>query len=395
MSFGGGNDVAANIGYVRAHLHYDDFMSLTSSARFVGASLWLAFFPACDKSSSTPARSAPTQSTEAAPQVVSSLPAAQGPSIVRSVVEFVGSCDASGAVPLDSRRFAVGDDEDSVLRIYDAERGGLPLHVVNLADQLDLDKKKGKRKRTPRKKRQVSPETDIEAATVLGDHAFWITSHGLTKKGERDPRRFRFFATELPTDADELGMLGKPYQSLLDDMRADARLVALGITEAAERPPDEVGGLNIEGLTSTPDGHLLIGFRNPVPNDRAIVLPLLNPERVVRQEPAKFGPPLLLDLGGFGVRSLSSWHGSYLVIAGAIDSSGGSRLYKWDGATQLQHVAAAQFDGLNPEGFFTPEDRSDIMVLSDDGARTVQGERCKDLKDSREKRFRGVWLALQ
>ncbi len=377
-----------------ARLHYAGRMLLTSSARLVAASLWLGFLPACDKGSSTPARSAPTQSTEAAPQVVTSLPAAQGPSIVRSVVEFVGSCDASGAVPLDSRRFAVGDDEDSVLRIYDAERGGLPLHVVNVADQLELRQKKGKKKRAPKKKRQMSPETDIEAATRLGDHAFWITSHGLTKKGERDPRRFRFFATDLPTDEDELGMLGKPYQTLLDDMRADPRLVALGIPEAAERPPDESGGLNIEGLTSTPDGHLLIGFRNPVPNDRAIALPLLNPERVLRQEPAKFGPAHLLDLGGFGIRSLSSWHGSYLVIAGAIGDGGGSRLYKWDGATQLQHVAAASFAGLNPEGFFTPEERSDIMVLSDDGARTVQGERCKDLKDSSQKSFRGVWLAL-
>lgn len=350
---------------------------------------------ACDKGSSTPPRTAPSQSNEEPPQVVHAVPPTTGPSIVRSVVEFVGACDASGAVPLDSRRFAVGDDEDSVLRIYDAERGGPPLHIVNVAEHLDLNtKKKGKKKRAPKKKRMKSPETDIEAATLLDGHAFWITSHGLTKKGERDPRRFRFFATELPTEADELGMLGKPYQSLLNDMLADKRLVDLGVDAASQRPPDERGGLNIEGLTSTPEGHVLIGFRNPVPNDKAIALPLLNPKGVLEGETAKFGAPLLLDLGGFGIRSLSSWHGSYLVIAGAIGDGEGSRLYQWDGSKELKHVSAARFDDLNPEGFFTPEDRTDIMVLSDDGARTLEGERCKDLKDSEQKRFRGVWLAL-
>src|SRR5690606_15608234 len=35
-------------------------------------------------------------------------------------VEFEGACDASGAVPVDEMHFAVADDEDNVLRVYDA-----------------------------------------------------------------------------------------------------------------------------------------------------------------------------------------------------------------------------------------------------------------------------------
>jgi hypothetical protein len=349
----------------------------------------------CDKGSSPPATLAQSRPSEPTPPAVKPIAPVTGPSIVRSVVEFVGACDASGAVPLDARRFAVGDDEDSVLRIYDAERGGPPLHIVNIADQLQLgNKKKGKKKRAPKKKRMKSPETDIEGATLLDDHAFWITSHALTKNGERDPRRFRFFATELPSEEDDLGMFGTPYQSLVTDMLADPRLVELGLAEASKRRPDEEGGLNVEGLTSMPNGQMLIGFRNPVPRRQAIALPLLNPKEVLSQQAAKFGPPLLLDLGGYGIRSLSFWHGSYLVIAGAIGDGTGSRLYKWDGAKQLQHIAVANFEGFNPEGFFTPEERADIMVLSDDGARSVGGQRCKDLKDSSEKHFRGVWLNL-
>lgn len=371
-------------------------MRLALVLRSFGALGLLMAVTACDKKPSSAIRSSATQASEPTLPAVRAMEPATGPSIVRSVVEFVGSCDASGAVPLDKRRFAVGDDEDSVLRIYDAERGGPPLHIVNVAEYLDLNNKKTKKKKRkpPKKKTPKSPETDIEGATLLDGQAFWITSHALTKKGERDPRRFRFFATELPAEGDELDMVGTPYKSLVDDMLADPRLVSLGLDKAAKRKPDEKGGLNIEGLTSTPEGHVLIGFRNPIPNNKAIALPLLNPKQVIQREAAKFGPPQLLDLGGFGIRSLSSWHGSYLVIAGAIGDGDGSRLYTWDGGTQLQHVAAAEFDDYNPEGFFTPEERSDIMVLSDDGARTIDGERCKDLKDPRQKRFRGIWLAL-
>lgn len=351
----------------------------------------------CDKGKASPSATTPTKPSEALTPVVEPMPAETTPNVMRRVVEFVGACDASGAVALDSKRFAVGDDEDSVLRIYDAEQGGPPLYVVNIAEQLQLNKKKkgGKKKQARKKKRMKSPETDLEAATLLDGYAYWMTSHALTKNGERDPRRFRFFATEIPNQEEDLGLLGTPYKSLVDDMLGDGHLVALGIADAAKRRPDEKGGLNIEGLTSTPNGEMLIGFRNPVPDDKAIALPLLNPKQVVQnQASAKFGPPHLLDLGGFGIRSLSYWHGTYLVIAGAMGDGGGSRLYKWNGAAELQHIASAKFDDFNPEGFFTPEERSDILVMSDDGGRTVRGERCKDLKEPSEKRFRGVWLDL-
>jgi hypothetical protein len=57
----------------------------------------------------------------------------------------------------------------------------------------------------------------------------------------------------------------------------------------------------------------------------------------------------------------------------------------------LPSAAAA---GLNPEGFFTPEERNEIMLLSDDGTQLIDGEECKRLRDSHKKRFRGVWLTL-
>lgn len=316
----------------------------------------------------------------------------------RQRVVFHDACDASGAVSLDRHRFAVADDEDSVLRIYDAERGGEPLYMVNVADSLDLardeqKKKKKKPKKQQKKKPRKPPETDIEAATSIGSRAYWITSHALTKSGKRNPARFRFFATELPTREGPRALIGAPYRGLVEAMRADARLAALGIDGASRRSPDK-GGLNIEGMTGTPDGKLLLGLRSPVPQGKALVFTLENPDAVLRGEQPRFGAPKLLDLGGGGVRALSWWRGSYLIIAGSADSSGISRLYRWNGSAAPEHVRSIDFTDFNPEGFFTPESRNEILVLSDDGAREVRGRRCKDLDKSSEKSFRGQWLEL-
>ncbi|HEU5077446.1 MAG TPA: DUF3616 domain-containing protein [Polyangiaceae bacterium] len=322
-------------------------------------------------------------------------PSTRAVSTRRPLVHFEGACDASGAVPLDERRFAVADDEDSVLRIYDAERGGPPLYTVDVSGGLDVAKKPEKAKKKakrPPKRRKVA-ETDIEAATVIGQRAYWITSHARTKSGKRDPARFKFFATELPRRQGPQQPIGLPYTALVDDMLADPRLAALGLAKAAEHPP-AAGGLNIEGMTATPEGKLLLGLRQPVHQGKAVVLTLDNPDGVLRGDHARFGPPTLLDLGGLGVRALSWWRGNYLVVAGARGADLGSRLYRWDGAARPAELPEVRFDDLNPEGFFTPEARDTILILSDDGTKPVGGEPCKELENPEHKRFRGLWLDL-
>jgi hypothetical protein len=81
-------------------------------------------------------------------------------------------------------------------------------------------------------------------------------------------------------------------------------------------------------------GSALIGFRSPIPNGRALVVPLWNPLEVTRGGRARLGEPMLLDLGGRGLRSLSTWRGRYLIVAGEPASGGPSTLYEWDGRGQ-------------------------------------------------------------
>ncbi|MEZ4364717.1 MAG: DUF3616 domain-containing protein [Kofleriaceae bacterium] len=304
--------------------------------------------------------------------------------VARAVTVFEGMCDASGAVPLGGDLFVVANDEDNVLRVYDARRGGPPLSSTDISAQLDLPLWGG----------TAAPETDLEAATRLGDHGYWLTSHGRSKRGKPRPERMRFFATTLPADGVGLAVVGAPYELMLDAIVAAPSLAAFDLAAAATRAPKEPGGFNLEGMTATFDGRLLIGLRNPVPGGLALLFTLDNAAAVVERAAAPaIGPAIRLDLGGLGVRSLSAWRGRYLIVAGAIAGDGASRLYTWDGrgAPVPSPVSLA---GFNPEGFFTPDHQDEIMLLSDDGDVDHGGVACKDLPDPAARSFRGMWVAL-
>ncbi len=300
-------------------------------------------------------------------------------------VIFRGACDASGAVPLSERTFLVADDEDNVLRVYDAERGGEPLSAVEFSTALALSEKR-KAKGGVR-----FPEADIEAATRIGEHAYFLTSHGRNTAGKLKPERFRFFAAELRDGRIE--RVGQPYDQLLDDLLAEPRLARFELSRAAELAPKAPGGFNLEGMTARKEGGVWIGFRNPIPAGRALLIPLLNPEELIAGGRARFGDPLTLDLGGLGVRGLSSWRDSYVIAAGSFDGSGSSRLFIWDGGQRAEPVPGLDLDDYNPEAFFSPKPAARMMVLSDDGARELDGKECKR-QERAQRRFRGRWLTL-
>lgn len=301
---------------------------------------------------------------------------------------FTGMCDASAAVAIDAHRFIVADDEDNVLRAYDASSPGAPLWSVDVSSDIGIAAKPPKPGKPPRR----APEADIEAATRVGALSFWMTSHGRNATGKPKAERLRLFAATLPTDSRPLAIQGRAYAGLLDDLLADPRLAAFGLKEASERPPKAEGGLNLEGMAARPEGGVWIGFRNPIPGGKALLLPLLNPEELIVGGRARFGDPRLLDLNGLGVRAISQRGGRYLILAGPYASEGNFRLFRWDGSAQLSQVPQEQLQGLNPEAFFSPEGRNEVLVLSDDGAVPINGTECKRLKDPKQKRFRARWI---
>lgn len=289
----------------------------------------------------------------------------------QQITTFNGPCDASAAVALDANHFIVGDDEHNTLHAYRQDQPS-PVVSLNLANFLAT---------------AADEESDIEGAAAIGSRIYWITSHGRNSKGKARPARQRFFATDVvPGQPPAVRPVGRAYAHLLRDMLAADTLKPYRLDAAARRPPEADGGLNIEGLAATADGRLLIGLRNPLAQQRALLIPLDNPDEVIAGNRARFGEPILLDLGQRGIRSIERIGTSYLIVAGPTGDSGSFALYRWSGqaADAATPVAGIDFKDLCPEALFAPPGTGQVQLLSDDGGVKIADIECKKRPAARQ-----------
>jgi hypothetical protein len=208
-----------------------------------------------------------------------------------------------------------------------------------------------------------------------------------------------FFATDIVPDAavPTVKVAGTPYRTLLDDPHGEPKFGQLGLAAAieADASPEAEGGFNIEGLAATPDGHLLIGFRNPPLEGRAIAVTLENPDGLIRGEKAKFGAAFTLDLGGHGIRSIERIGDRYVIVAGPSGKGSDFVIYTWSGGDDAPvPIRQTDLDGLSPESLFELEDSHDVYLLSDDGDVKIDGRKCKKVPVEK-KSFRGMPLKLE
>ncbi|HEU4374089.1 MAG TPA: DUF3616 domain-containing protein [Telluria sp.] len=296
-----------------------------------------------------------------------------------------GICDASAAATLDARHFVAADDEENILWIYDRAVPG-PVGSVELWNFLGIGKK---------------DETDIEGAAAIGDRIYWISSHGRNRRAEIAPSRFQFFASDIDRSAGPvpaLRLVGTSYKNLLTDLIDQPIFAKYDFALASTLAPKAMGGLNIEGLAATPDGRLLIGFRNPIPHGKALVIPINNPSELVGggsgpAARASFGYAIELDLHGRGIRSIDLVGAEYYIVAGPIDGVGEFGIYRWSGNPHEPPmlVPVPQLAGLHPESLVATADGK-LQIFSDDGRRQVAGMACKDLP-KKERSFRSVTIA--
>ena len=290
---------------------------------------------------------------------------------------YRGASDASAAVAIDRDTILVADDETNVLRVY-AVGGGGPTASHDLTPFLGASDK--------------HPELDIEGAARVGDRVYWISSHGRNKRGKLRESRHVFFATEIETRGDGVGIRGvhSPFRGLVRALVADPGFAGLGLERATrldvehldrkqrQRLAPKVEGLNIEGLCASPSGErLYIGLRNPLAQGRAIVVPLLNAAAVVeRQEAPRFGPPLLWNLGGSGIRSLlwSDEHATLFIVGGPTGEDGPFALYAWSGQGEpkLIHRFESEDPAWTPEALVALPGSLKLLAVSDDGALRIR-----------------------
>ncbi len=140
------------------------------------------------------------------------------------------------------------------------------------------------------------------------------------------------------------------------------------------------GGLNIEALEISPDQkRLLIGFRSPLRDGRALIASVENPAAVFESDEAPRIAPLLdeLELGGHGIRGLSyvPAMGAYLVIGGPASREPDSfDLWRWSGepgapARRVSVPGLRSFEkaeGVSPAIVGGMER---VIIVSDDGSR--------------------------
>jgi len=306
------------------------------------------------------------------------------------LTEYYGTCEASAAVAVGRSHFLVADDQDSVIRLY-ARNNPKPIMEQDFSTDLGISPEE-----TDPKKRK----TDIEAAAAIGTRVYWLTSHAGTWETGR-----RFFATDIVAQgADSKLKFVGVYKDLRRDLNESELANAYALKNDNANDPAKPGGVNIEGLAATPDGKLLIGFRNPIPENKALIVRFDNPEEVLAHQNAnppaiaKFGKAYLVDLDGLGIRSLERLGTSYLIVAGSYLDCPCLSVRLWSGVdgqkpriVPLPLLADTARD-FRPEAMFVIPRSNRVQLLSDDGDVPRLRKTCKG--DPAKRRLRSFIFRL-
>ena len=271
--------------------------------------------------------------------------------------------DASGAVPIGDTLMFVNNNEDEVLGLFSRYPGASCPTAIYSFNARPLLGATGS-----------DLSADLEAAVKLvdaeGTRIYWLGSLSNSKSGALRPNRSRIFATLVKCDTPDTPPCSLTYVGRYDKLRDDilawdqnnlhglgADYLGLVASAALNVAPQTISGFNAEGLALAPDGTTAyIGFRAPLvngsgpttatsPRTHALIVPLLNLAALVAGDPtpgpgaAQFGAPILLPLGGRGIRSIDCTSpGQYLITAGPYDAVSNPpvaptnwRLFTWSG----------------------------------------------------------------
>ena len=253
---------------------------------------------------------------------------------------------------------------------------------------------------------------DIEALVKDGGDVLAIGSHGRNGKCELSKKRARIVrispdasrTTLVASDGDwqenltdceqwiALGDADAPARALRGEACAailQAEQAADGFAKASKKSGSDercpATPLNLEGAVSIPDGgasRIWVGLRAPVSGSKAFLLRLAPLGGETSAKRIFFDGIAAIDLGGMGVRELTSAGGKLWGIAGTPpDSEQASFLWSTDeGALKSGATIAAVTkvgDPLPPtsEGLVVQPDRERAIVIIDGGL-DRENERC-------------------
>ena len=201
-----------------------------------------------------------------------------------------------------------------------------------------------------------------------------ITSQSLDGQGERKKSREKLVRFRIEGDR---VVEPRAIRGLKDALLAAHPVLAASASVADVKGG---GGLNIEALDLSADGQrLLLGFRSPLLDNRAIVASLENPQGVFEnaEVPRVAKALITLNLQGHGIRAMS-WVpvlAGHLVVSGPVSGEAGQfRLWFWSGnsADPARPVTVpgesdlARAEGVSPAII---DGKPRIILVSDEGSR--------------------------
>jgi hypothetical protein len=144
----------------------------------------------------------------------------------------------------------------------------------------------------------------------------------------------------------------------------------------------EKGGLIAEALALSLDPQaprLLLGFRRPLINGNALVIPLrlINPGAPITLENLQLAQPnaYQISLSGQGIRALryDNHLKSYLIISGAADETQDDSftLWEWNGESNAKPQRLTQLDGaMRPDGLTRVKigEREYVFIVGEDSS---------------------------
>jgi len=215
---------------------------------------------------------------------------------------------------------------------------------------------------------------DLEGVTL--DRAGFIyatTSHSRNAEGDEKKSRDKLVRFRIEGDKPVAPMVVSGLKPALIAAHP-ALAVAAGVRDVKTD-----GGLNIEALEISPEQSLLIGFRSPLLDQKAIIACLENPAAMFESgEAPRISPTLVtLNLDGNGIRGMSYLPalGGFLIISGPVAREEVHfQLWFWRGqpGDQARRVTVDGLPGFAHAEGICPAviaGRQWIVVVSDDGSR--------------------------
>ena len=269
--------------------------------------------------------------------------------------KFYNIFEPSGATTMPDGKVLIVEDErsENPIRMLDVKDSGDVVEIGNI--YIDKKIKKIFKKRVE----------DLEAITSNGNIVYAITSHSLNKSHKRKSSREKLISFVYDD--------GKMrdfhiYDTLKDDLYKN-------YIDFFKNGIFGIEDISIEGLCmDANNSSLLIGFRSPVIDGKAVVIAIKNPREVMLgKEKPKFSKPNSLSLNGLGIRDMTydaQRDGYWIIAGGSNDRNFNFQLWFWDNKTKkVSFVKNHPYIGYGEGITIIHKDtkKSALLIVEDNG----------------------------